>query len=273
MKVPFFSNKSDQERIANLLWNIDQKIALNTRMNSELETMAKQLYDYWFVQFDFPDENGNPYKSSGGEMVYNPTLKREIPAGWSSSNICKIAKILSGGTPSKAVSEYWENGYIPFFGPTDYNGNIFQLQTQASITETGLNNCASSLFEEGDIIITARGSIGKLVIVGVPMAMNQSCYALRSVDRQFEYLYFLTIQLIDYLKLKGNGSVFKSIIASDIEDSILCIAKSNVIDNYCNLVKPMFMQIKTNTEENLKLTNLRDSLLPMLMNGQVTVEE
>ena len=272
MKVPFVSDIKEQERIAIKLESIDKRIALNTRMNVELEAMAKQLYDYWFVQFDFPDENGKPYKSSGGKMVYNPTLKREIPAGWHSSNICIVAKILSGGTPSKAVNEYWENGNIPFFGPTDYEGNMYQLRTALCITEKGLANCASSLFEEGDIIITARGSIGKLVIVGTPMAMNQSCYALRSIEKQHEYLYFLTIQLIEYLKLKGNGSVFKSIIASDIEDSILCIATSNIIGKYCNLVKPMFLQIKKNVEENISLTHLRDSLLPMLMNGQVTVE-
>ena len=86
--------------------------------------MAKQLYDYWFVQFDFPDENGRPYKSSGGEMLWNERLKREIPKGWYASNICAISDIMSGGTPSKTIADYWENGNIPFFGPTDCNGNI-----------------------------------------------------------------------------------------------------------------------------------------------------
>lgn len=262
-----------QQKIGKTLYDIDQKIALNTRMNAELEAMAKQLYDYWFVQFDFPDENGNPYKSSGGKMVYNPTLKREIPAGWNASNICIVSQILSGGTPSKAVKQYWENGNIPFFGPTDYEGYVFQMRTADHITERGLNNCASSLFEEGDIIITARGSIGKLVIVGVPMAMNQSCYALRPKNNQYEYLFFLTKQLIEYLKIKGNGSVFKSIIASDIEDSIMCIATDNVIYAYCEKVSPLFLLMKKNTEEIINLTHLRDSLLPMLMNGQVTVEK
>lgn len=187
------------------------------QINQNLEAMAKQLYDYWFVQFDFPDKNGKPYKSSGGKMVWNEKLKREIPEGWFASNICNIADILSGGTPSKAVAEYWENGEIPFFGPTDCNGNVFQLETADHITQEGLNHCSSSLFEEGTIIITARGSIGKLVVVGTPMAMNQSCYALQSKKREYEYLYFLTIQLIECLKAKGSGSVFKSIIASDIE--------------------------------------------------------
>ena len=233
--------------------------------------MAKQLYDYWFVQFDFPNEGGKPYKTSGGEMVWNEKLKREIPKGWYASNICMIADILSGGTPSKAIVDYWENGNIPFFGPTDCNGNIFQIETTDHITENGLKHCASSLFEEGVVIITARGSIGKLVVVGIPMAMNQSCYALRSKSGEYEYLYFLTVQLIECLKAKGSGSVFKSIISSDIENSTLCIANENVIAKFSNKVKPIFEKIKENTIEIANLTKQRDELLPLLMNGQATV--
>ena len=165
-----------QKRIGRILTDIDNKIAINRQINDNLEAMAKQLYDYWFVQFDFPNEEGKPYKSSGGAMVWNEKLKREIPEGWYAENICKIANILSGGTPSKAVDEYWNNGTIPFFGPTDCNGSVFQIKTADHITQKGLEHCASSLFEEGIVIITARGSIGKLVIVGTPMAMNQSCY-------------------------------------------------------------------------------------------------
>ena len=233
--------------------------------------MAKQLYDYWFVQFDFPDENGRPYKSSGGKMVWNEKLKREIPENWHSDNICLIADILSGGTPSKQINEYWNCGHIPFFGPTDYNGSMFQLQTADKITESGLQHCSSSLFEENTIIITARGSIGKLVIVGTPMAMNQSCYALKSKNEEYEYLYFLTIQLIESLKAKGSGSVFKSIIASDIENTMLCVANKGIISLFCDKVSPIMKQIKKNTQEMIHLTKQRDELLPLLMNGQVSV--
>lgn len=240
-------------------------------INDNLEAMAKQLYDYWFVQFDFPNEEGKPYKSSGGAMVWNEKLKREIPEGWYAENICKIANILSGGTPSKAVDEYWNNGTIPFFGPTDCNGSVFQIKTADHITQKGLEHCASSLFEEGIVIITARGSIGKLVIVGTPMAMNQSCYALQSKEGEYEYLYFLTTQLIDCLKAKGSGSVFKSIIASDIEHSTLCVATENVVSDFCKKVKPLFEKLKTNTIEIAELTKQRDELLPLLMNGQAMV--
>ena len=260
-----------QKNIGRILTDIDNKIAINRQINDNLEAMAKQLYDYWFVQFDFPNEEGKPYKSSGGAMVWNDKLKREIPKGWYAENICKIANILSGGTPSKAVDEYWNNGTIPFFGPTDYNGSVFQIKTADHITQKGLKHCASSLFEEGIVIITARGSIGKLVIVGTPMAMNQSCYALQSKEGEYEYLYFLTTQLIDCLKAKGSGSVFKSIIASDIEHSILCVATENVVSDFCKKVKQLFEKLKANTIEIAELTKQRDELLPLLMNGQATV--
>ena len=269
--VPFHKDINDQRKIVTVLSTIDRKIELNKQINDNLEAMAKQLYEYWFVQFDFPNEEGKPYKSSGGAMVWNEKLKREIPEGWYAENICKIANILSGGTPSKAVDEYWNNGTIPFFGPTDCNGSVFQIKTADHITQKGLEHCASSLFEEGIVIITARGSIGKLVIVGTPMAMNQSCYALQSKEGEYEYLYFLTTQLIDCLKAKGSGSVFKSIIASDIEHSTLCIATENVVSDFCKKVKPLFEKLKANTIEIAELTKQRDELLPLLMNGQASV--
>ena len=264
-------NISIQKEIAFVLRCYDRRIELNQAINQNLEAMAKQLYDYWFVQFDFPDENGRPYKSSGGKMVWNEKLKREIPENWHSDNICLIADILSGGTPSKQINEYWNCGHIPFFGPTDYNGSMFQLQTADKITESGLQHCSSSLFEENTIIITARGSIGKLVIVGTPMAMNQSCYALKSKNKEYEYLYFLTIQLIESLKAKGSGSVFKSIIASDIENTMLCVANKEIISLFCDKASPIMKQIKKNTQEIIHLTKQRDDLLPLLMNGQVSV--
>ena len=268
-EMPTFS--CSEESIGTFFLNLDRKIHLNERINQNLEAMAKQLYDYWFVQFDFPDENGKPYKSSGGRMVWNEKLKREIPENWHSDNVCLIADILSGGTPSKRINEYWNYGHIPFFGPTDYNGSMFQLQTADKITESGLQHCSSSLFEENTIIITARGSIGKLVIVGTPMAMNQSCYALKSKNKEYEYLYFLTIQLIESLKAKGSGSVFKSIIASDIENTMLCVANKEIISLFCDKASPIMKQIKKNTQEIMHLTKQRDDLLPLLMNGQVSV--
>ena len=262
---------NQQIKITNLINTLEDKITLNNKTNTELENMAKTIYDYWFTQSDFPDKNGHPYKSSGGQMVYNETLKREIPVGWEVGNIFKVAKLLSGGTPSKKKAEYW-NGEIPFFGPTDHQNTMFQFSTAETITDAGLNNCSSYLMKKNTIIITARGSVGKLVIVGKPMAMNQSCYAFESLNDNYEYLYFLTKQLIENLKIKSSGSVFKSIISADIENSDLIIGDNKTISEYTNLVRDIFLQIKKNQEENEELTKLRDYLLPLLMNGQIEVK-
>ena len=233
--------------------------------------MARQLYYYWFVQFDFPDENSRPYKSSDGKMVWNEKLKREIPEGWEVDNILSICEIKVGGTPSKSNNAYWDNGLIPFFGPTDVSDNIFQLDTIDHISHEGLAHCASSLFQVGDVILTARGSIGKLVIVGEPMAMNQSCYALVPKFPNTPYLYFLSKELIEWLKAKGSGSVFKSFNVQDVEYSQLCIAPYCIIEKFCNSVDCIFNQIREHTKEIASLKTQRDELLPLLMNGQVSI--
>ena len=261
----------EQHNMGIILEAIDRKIALNREINRNLEAMARQLYDYWFVQFDFPDENGRPYKSSSGKMVWNDRLKREIPQGWNVDNILSICEIKVGGTPSKFNNTYWDNGSIPFFGPTDVSDNIFQLDTVDHITHEGLAHCASSLFQVGDIILTARGSIGKMVIVGEPMAMNQSCYALSPKFQNTTYLYFLSKELIEWLKAKGSGSVFKSFNVQDVEYSQLCIAPTQIIERFCNYVNCLFSQIRENTKEIATLIAQREELLPLLMNGQVSV--
>ncbi|GKM87378.1 subunit S of type I restriction-modification system [Klebsiella aerogenes] len=263
----------EQKKIASILANIDEKIALNNRINTELEAIAKTLYDYWFVQFDFPDANGKPYKTSGGKMEYNTTLKREIPAGWRASNILSLANLLGGGTPTKTKPEYW-NGSIPFFTPTDSDKNIYSLNTQDSITDLGLKNSSTRLFEKNTIFITARGSVGRLALNAVPMAMNQSCYALKAKQGvSFAFLYFLTKELINHLEVKATGSVFNSIISNDIEYTYLALPEDNgLIDKYAKKTELAFAKIELLTKENQHLIELRDWLLPLLMNGQVTVK-
>jgi type I restriction enzyme S subunit len=268
LRVP---GKTTQQKIAAVLSALDAKIECNNRINAELEAMAKTLYDYWFVQFDFPDRNGKPNKTSGGKMVYNTTLKREIPAGWKDSNILAVADLLGGGTPTKKKPEYW-NGNIPFFTPSDADGTIFKFATEDYITEDGLKKSSTKLFEKNTIFITARGSVGKLVLAGVNMAMNQSCYALRAKSSiSHVYLFFLTKELIHHLEVKSSGSVFDSIVSNDIEFTNLAIPDSTLVEKFAAVVEPAFVRIANNIRENQHLTQLRDWLLPMLMNGQVTV--
>lgn len=261
-----------QKKIAAVLSVLDAKIDCKNRINSELEAMAKTLYDYWFVQFDYPDASGKPYKSSGGKMAFNPTLKRKIPAGWKDSNILAVADLLGGGTPTKKKPEYW-NGSIPFFTPTDADGTIFRFATADYISEEGLRKSSTKLFGKNTVFITARGSVGKLVLTGVDMAMNQSCYALRAKqDISHTYLFFLAKELIHHLEVKSSGSVFDSIVSNDIELTSLAIPDTTVVEKFAAIAEPAFEQIANNTKENQLLAQLRDWLLPMLMNGQVTVK-
>jgi len=261
----------EQKKVADLLKNIDAKINCNNRINAELEAMAKTLYDYWFVQFDFPDTNGKPYKSSGGKMVYNATLKREIPAGWVDSSVLAVADLLGGGTPTKKKPEYW-SGHIPFFTPTDADGTIFKFSTTDYITNEGLKGSSTKLFGKHTVFITARGSVGRLVLAGVDMAMNQSCYALRTkAGISHVFLFFLAKELIHHLQVKSSGSVFDSIVSNDIELTKLAIPKGELIEKFAAVVEPAFEKIANNTKENQQLAQLRDWLLPLLMNGQVTV--
>lgn len=271
-RLPIWLPKTaEQKKIAAVLSALDAKIDCNNRINAELEAMAKTLYDYWFVQFDFPDANGKPYKSSGGKMVYNATLKREIPAGWDDSSILAVADLLGGGTPTKKKPEYW-NGDIPFFTPTDADGTIFKFSTADYITDEGLKGSSTKLFGKHTVFITARGSVGRLVLAGVDMAMNQSCYALRAkAGISHVFLFFLAKELIHHLQVKSSGSVFDSIVSNDIELTKLAIPKGEVIEKFAAVVEPAFEKIANNIKENHQLAQLRDWLLPLLMNGQVTI--
>ena len=264
----------EQKAAAAVLLAIEKKIELNNRINAELEAMAKTLYDYWFVQFDFPDDSpqGQPYKTSGGKMVYNPTLKREIPEGWEAENVLSVADLLGGGTPTKAKPEYW-NGTIPFFTPSDSDKNVFSLVTEDYITNEGLKKSSTRLFERHTVFITARGSVGRLALNAVQMAMNQSCYALKAKNGiSYTFLFFLTKELIHHLEVKASGSVFNSIVSNDIEFTDFALPKGrSLIDKFAAIAEPAFEKIEAATKESKNLSALRDWLLPMLMNGQVTV--
>lgn len=273
MVIPAIEDKKLQVALRKVLEAVDKKIELNNRINAELEAMAKIMYDYWFVQFDFPDANGKPYKTSGGKMVYNPTLKREIPEDWRAGNALEVAHLFGGGTPTKTKQEYW-NGTIPFFTPSDSDNNIYSVSTEDYITDEGLQNSSTRLFEPHTVFITARGSVGRLALNAVPMAMNQSCYALKAKNGiSYTFLFFLTKELIHHLEVKSSGSVFNSIVSSDIEYTNLALpSERTVIEEFSALAEPIFEKIEASTKENRQLSVLRDWLLPMLMNGQVTVK-
>lgn len=253
-----------QKRIGKLI-SINNKIALNTRMIAELETMAKQLYDYWFVQFDFPDKNGKPYKSSGGKMVYNETLKREIPEGWEDSILSEIANITMGQSPDGSSYNEEGNGTVFYQGSTDFGIRFPSIRMYT--TEP------SRFATKGDILMSVRAPVGDTNIANTDCCIGRGLAALNSKIGSITYLYFI----LDYLKAKFDllnsvGTTFGAITKDELFTLPVIKPDNDVLKCFENICSPIFnKQMNIGFEIN-ELTHLRDSLLPMLMNGQVTVE-
>ena len=274
LKVNAFIDKNYQVKLSSILSILDQKIALNNQINEELEAMAKTLYDYWFVQFDFPDENGKPYKSSGGKMVYNDQLKREIPEGWGVEKVSEIAKTGSGGTPKSTTDEYYSNGTIPWINSGELNKSII-ISTTNYITEFGLENSSAKLFPADSILIAMYGATaGKVSFLAFESSTNQAICAVTLDDNRLKYYFkFFIEDLYLHLVTLSSGSARDNLSQELIRNLLMTIPDERVVENFFNLVDSYFLQITNNLKQNQELTQLRDWLLPMLMNGQARVED
>ncbi len=275
MAIPAIDDRKLQIAIRKVLEAIDKKIELNNRINAELEAMAKTLYDYWFVQFDFPDDSpqgqGKPYKTSGGKMVYNPTLKREIPEGWEATTVGKISKTELGGTPSTAVDEYWQNANIPWLSSAE-TASFPIITSEQKITQAGIDNSAATLLPKGTVVISIVRYI-RPSILGIDAATNQSVVGIRECKRlksSFIYPYFCS----EVPRLMGlrTGAQQPHINKGVIEDSPIVIPCEKVLTDYYKAADPIFEKIMNLALQSHELMQLRDWLLPMLMNGQVTVK-
>lgn len=258
------SNKSEQKKIAAVLSALDAKIDCNNRINAELEAMAKTLYDYWFVQFDFPDANSKPYQSSGGKMVYNPTLKREIPAGWKDKQLSQIANITMGHSPLGESLNQSKNGVEFFQGSTDFG---WQFPTVRQYTTQ-----PARMAKRGDILLSVRAPVGDMNIANLDCCIGRGLAALNSRDGFDGFLfyvmkYFKTI----FDRRNSEGTTFGSITKDDLHSLPLAYPPTELLKEYDKVVSRYNQMVFTRSMENQHLTQLRDWLLPMLMNGQVTV--
>ena len=183
-----------------------------------------------------------------------------------------IIQVFGGGTPKTSNQEYW-NGEIPFFTPKD-TGNPYVLTTEKSITPLGLNNCNSRLYPVNTVFLTARGTVGKVSLAGVPMSMNQSCYALVGKDGLHQIIvYHYVLETVKALKHKASGAVFDAIITRDFDTERVPALSSEQINGYIAVAEPIYSEILNRTLENKRLAELRDTLLPKLMNGEIDVSE
>ena len=273
LKIPLHSFE-EQKKIANILSAIDDKISLNNQINQELEAMAKTLYDYWFVQFDFPDQNGKSYKSSGGKMVYHPELKREIPEGWGVEDLKEFeSKIITGKTPSRANSDNF-GGEIPFITIGDIRGNTFIYRTSESLTDLGANVQQNKYLPEGSLCVSCIATVGEIGFTTEPSHTNQQINSIVFEDETNRYyLYFALKNYFENANASAKtGNTFANMNKEDFSEIKIIFPNKEIKNNFHKIIEPYFSQIKCLQGQNQELTQLRDWLLPMLMNGQVKVE-
>lgn len=247
-----------QKQIAGILSVYDDLIKNNQKQIKLLEEVARRLYKEWFVDLRFPGHE-------------NTKIVDGVPEGWSVYPFSSKVDIMSGGTPKTSIPDYY-NGKIPFYTPKDSDGAFFAYKTQMNITEGGLKNCNSRLYPPKTVIITARGTVGKTTILAVPMAMNQSCYALKMKENDAPYyLFFALNNEIKALQTMANGGVFNTIIGKTFDSINIQIPKDPLIYGFEETVRPFMEQIKNKLQANSKLVEARDRLLPKLMSGEVKV--
>lgn len=228
-----------QKKIGSTLRMLDRKIALNEEINDNLQQQAAAFFS-------------SLYDRSNTEVRFTDLIQ-----------------ILGGGTPKTGENTYW-NGNIAFFTPKDV-GTPYTLITEKTISKEGLSHCNSRLYPVNTVFVTARGTVGKVGMSGVPMAMNQSCYALVGKETHQLLVYFYTLKAVDRLKHKASGAVFDAITTRDFESEQIMKLSDDDATAFLCVAEPMFQEILNNNIENLRLSTLRDSLLPKLMSGEIDV--
>ena len=253
LPIKIHKNLKTQQSIAAVLSALDKKIALNKQINARLEEMAKTLYDYWFVQFDFPDTDGKPYKSSGGEMVFDETLKREIPKGWEVKSLGEVADLYQPATLSEKELE--NNGQFLVYGANGIIGKYNQFNHEEPVVAVACrgNSC-------GAINITQP----KSWITGNAMVVNPK-------NKNICIDFIKNTLLVNNLSKVISGSAQPQITRTNFAPLKVILPSEALLKLYSDIVNSMFNKRINQIEQNAKLTQLRDFLLPMLMNGQVSI--
>lgn len=263
--------KREQDNIVSILSLIDRKIELNRLINQNLEAMTKQLYDYWFVQFDFPDKNGKPYKSSGGKMVWDTILKRKIPDGWVAKPIGEIeSNIITGKTPSCSDESNF-GGDIPFITIEDIRGNLFVFKSQRTLSAKGAGSQSKKYLPVGSLSVSCIGTIG---VMGYIAKLSQTNQQINSIifenDFNRVFIYYALKMYFENTKAK-TGNVFANMSKEEFSAIKVVYPPKNILKLFHKRTVSIFDEIKNIINEINYLTEQRDELLPLLMNGQVSV--
>jgi type I restriction enzyme S subunit len=276
IKVPL-PPLAEQQAIVSILGSLDDKIELNRRMNATLEEMARALFQSWFVDFDPVRAKIDGRTPAGLDPAtaalfpdsFEDSPLGHIPKGWQSGSILRQANLLSGGTPKTEVLDYW-NGEIKWASAKDVSqcGEAFLISTERTITQLGLQQSSTKIISNLATVIVARGATtGRLTMLGKPMAMNQTCYALQSKLEAPFALYCNARHFIERLVRSAHGSIFDTITTNTFEATDVLLAPKDVLVAFDKLVAPFFKQINANLHHSRTLSAARDTLLPKLMRG------
>ena len=265
---------AEEACIGNIILSFCTKININRQINDNLEAMAKQLYDYWFVQFDFPNEDGKPYKSSGGAMVWNERLKREIPVGWQVENLVDFAEIKNGATPSTTDDANY-GGNIVWITPKDLSDqqSKFVYQGERNITKQGFDSCSTSMLPTNSVLMSSRAPIGLVSIAKHEVCTNQGfkSFIPKNIENSI-YLYYYIKHHIKQIEQLGTGTTFKEVSRDDLcKFPILVVGANEAYKQWIELQDKIANKQFVLKKGIAALTKQRDELLPLLMNGQATV--
>ena len=255
-------DKSVCKKISKLLYTIDSKIENNKQTMAELESMAKTIYDYWFLQYEFPNEEGKPYKSSGGKMVYSEELKKEIPEGWTIGTLSDIAEFIMGQSPKSSAYNELGKG-LPLI-----NGAV-------ELTSSGINiNKYTTEYNRvckvNDLLFCIRATLGNIQFADREYCLGRGVASARPKEEMYvEYVYQVLNYMINYFESILSGSIIVGMTKDDISDFTTILPPKNIMDRFHNISKENIITCRKLKDENKELQNLRDFLLPLLMNGQV----
>ena len=260
----FLPDIDTQNKIGEFVCNINDKIELNNKTAAELEAMAKTIYDYWFLQFEFPNEEGKPYKSSGGKMVWNEELKREIPEGWEVGNLYDIADFINGLACQKYRPE--TNDKLPVIKITEMHEGITENTewVRSDIPEKNIIN-------DGDILFSWSATLETMIWTGGKAGLNQHIFKVIPKKYPLNYVYMqLAAYIINFVKMaEARKTTMGHITTDHLKQSKIVLPEKGIAEKFAKALESNFEKRKSLAIENRELISLRDFLLPLLMNGQV----
>lgn len=260
----------EQSSIAKILSDLDSKIELNQRMNKVLEAIGQAFFKRWFVDFEFPNEEGKPYKSSSAEMVDSELGK--IPKGWHFGRIEDIASVIGGGTPSTKKSEYFSNNAIAWITPKDLSNYEWKYISKGhiDITEDGLKNSGATIMPSGSILFSSRAPIGYIAIASKEFSTNQGFKSLVPKQKQYsEYLFYLMKNSASKIESIASGSTFREVSGSAVKKFGIIVPSDSMMDEFYQKMMPLSNRMFLVQKETEILVNIRDSILPKLMTGKI----